>query len=49
MKQFEIPKMIEKDTYQVSNSNASPTPWECKEGPPSGGDAKSAGSGWCNS
>lgn len=47
MKRFEMPTLIKKDTYLVSNGNASPSPWECKETPP-GGDAKSAGSGWCN-
>ena len=48
MKQFEAPKLLKKDTYLVSNSNASPSAWECKETPPPSGDAKSVGSGWCN-
>ena len=47
MKNFETPKLLKKDTYQVSDSNSSPSAWECKETPPSGGGWKASGSGWC--
>ena len=44
MKQFEMPKMLEKDTYDMSNTNRQPGP-ECA---PSC-DATAVGSGWCSS
>jgi len=44
---FEMPKLLEKDTYEMSNGSNGPN-WECGPEKPPGCDATAIGSGWCS-
>lgn len=47
MKEFEMPKLLAKDTYEMSNGASGPS-YECGPEKPPGCDASAIGSGWCS-
>lgn len=48
MQKFDMPELLKKDTYEMSNGNGGPN-LECGPENPPTCDATAAGSGWCSS